>query len=67
MSTPQIVRLITGEELLCTIESNNGKQLVIKDPFVILPTQEGNLQFMRYMGYAVFDTLPIKTDNIIEA
>lgn len=65
MADVYIVRLSTGEELLCTIESDTDTHLTIKNPYVILPTAEGNIQFMKYMGYADYTTLPVKVDNVM--
>jgi hypothetical protein len=65
MSTAQIVRLTTGEELLCNIKGQTENHITIIDPYVILPTADGNLQFMKYMGYAVYNELPIKIENVM--
>jgi hypothetical protein len=65
MKDVYIVRLSTGEELLCTIESDTDTHLTIKQPYVILPTAEGNIQFMKYMGYAEYTTLPVKVSNVM--
>ena len=65
MADVYIVRLSTGEELLCTIESDTATHLTIKTPYVILPTAKGNIQFMKYMGYAEYTTLPIKVSNVM--
>jgi len=65
MKDVYIVRLSTGEELLCTIESDTDTHLTIKQPYVILPTAEGSIQFMKYMGYADYTTLPVKVTNVM--
>lgn len=64
MSNPQIVRLSTGEELLCSCDPTPTHVNVTK-PYLILPTAEGSIQFMKYMAYADYDKLPIKVDNIM--
>ena len=65
MSEPQIVRLVTGEELLCTIIDTNPLHVTIETPLIIIPTSDGNIQFLPYMGYADFKTLPIRVQDVM--
>jgi len=60
-----IVRLTTGEELLCDYEVMDENHMGITNPYIILPTQDGSIQFMKYMAYAVYTTLPVKTSDIM--
>jgi hypothetical protein len=60
-----IVRLSTGEELLCDYEVIDSDHMGLKAPYLILPTAEGSIQFMKYMAYAVYTILPVKTSNIM--
>ena len=65
MEKTHIVRLTTGEELLCNIDNHSDDILTVKHPFVILPTADGNISFMKYMPYAVYHTLPIKETDVM--
>jgi|APSaa5957512576_1039674.scaffolds.fasta_scaffold15412_1 hypothetical protein len=60
-----IVRLNSGEELLCNIKSSTENLITVTNPYIILPTQDGSIQFMKYMAYAVYDELPIKESDIM--
>ncbi len=51
MSNIRIVRLTSGEELIGEFhKSETG--IVIKDPCVLIPSQEGKLLFVRWLPYA---------------
>lgn len=65
MSDPKIVRLVTGEELLCEIAKTNATHITVKDPLIIIPTNDGKIQFLPYMAYADFKTLPIRVEDIM--
>ena len=65
MSEPKIVRLVTGEELLCTIEASDENVVTIKTPLIIIPTADGKIQFHPYMAYADIKTLPIRVQDIM--
>jgi hypothetical protein len=62
MSEVKIVRLSTGEELLCKVE---GESLTVSTPVLILPTADGKLSFMPYMPYADIEELTIKERNVM--
>lgn len=65
MKDPQIIRLNSGEELLCVITSAIENTVTVTQPYIILPTQDGSIQFMKYMAYAVYENLPIKESDIM--
>lgn len=65
MSDPKIVRLVTGEELLCKITDSNENHVTIENPLIILPSADGKIQFLPYMAYADFKTLPLRTQDIM--
>lgn len=65
MTETYIVRLTTGEELLCSFDNVDQQHYHLKSPYLILPTAEGSIQFMKYMAYATFDELPVKVDHIM--
>ena len=54
----KIVRLSSGEELLCNYESATE---TIFQPVIIIPAAEGKLQFVPYMPYA--DVSELVIDN----
>jgi hypothetical protein len=47
----QIVRLASGEEILCDLVIN-GDAYTLKQPAVIIPTGNGNIGFARWLPYA---------------
>ncbi len=65
MSKAQIVRLVTGEELLCTITDTSNNHITVQTPLIIIPTADGKISFLPYMGYADFKTLPIRVQDIM--
>ncbi len=56
MSEVKIVRLSSGEELLCQFDESTN---LIRKPVIIIPTGEGGIQFMPYMPYADVEELVI--------
>ena len=51
MSDVKIVRLMSGEEMLCSVV-DNGDTITIKDPAVLIPSPEGKLLMAKWMPYA---------------
>jgi hypothetical protein len=47
----KIVRLNSGEEIICNYKVT-GKTATIKDPAVLIPSQEGKLLLARWLPYA---------------
>jgi len=47
----KIVRLISGEEIISNF-SQTKSTITLKDPCVLVPTQEGKLMFVRWVPYA---------------
>jgi|LWDU01.1.fsa_nt_gi hypothetical protein len=58
----KIVRLSSGEELLCEYEQLTGTAL-LTNPVIIIPTAEGKITFMPYMSYAHATELRIENPN----
>jgi len=52
----KIVRLNSGEELLCEFVAETQ---MIYNPVIIIPTGEGGISFTPYMPYAIVDELII--------
>lgn len=51
MSNVKIVRLMSGEEIICTYNNVSGVA-TLKDPAVLIPSPEGKLLLARWMPYA---------------
>ena len=51
MSDVKSVRLMSGEEMLCSV-TDNGDTYTIKDPAVLIPSPEGKLLMAKWMPYA---------------
>ena len=50
MSDVKLVRLTTGEELVCNVVLKDG-EYVMKDVSVLIPTPEGQIGMQQYMPY----------------
>ena len=48
----KIVRLNTGEELLCAVKELNDESYHLTDVSIIVPTQEKSIALMPYMPYS---------------
>ena len=64
MSEVKLMRLNSGEEILCTIISQDEKQVRIEDPTVIIPTEDRNIGLAPWMPYAQTNGMSIKTDYV---
>ena len=62
----RIVRLSSGEELICKYESD-GKTTKMKTPAVLIPMQGGQLGMMGWMPYADYKELEIDNKFIMFA
>jgi len=51
MSDVKVVRLSTGEELICTIEKVEGDVMWAKDVAILIPTQQNSLGLAPFMAY----------------
>jgi hypothetical protein len=51
MSEVKIVRLSTGEELICEVHSVEGAK-VLKDVAILIPTQQNSLGLAPFMAYS---------------
>lgn len=67
MKYVKIVRLTTGEELLCKMDDEADTQgsFVISNPVLMLPTVDGKLTFMPYMPYADIEDMDVKERNVM--
>jgi len=61
----KIVRLISGEEIIANF-SQTKTTITLKDPCVLVPTQEGKLMFVRWVPYGqIKDGVEINERNIV--
>jgi hypothetical protein len=61
----KIVRLISGEEIIANFHQTKAT-INLKDPCVLVPTQEGKLMFVRWVPYAqTKDGIEINERNIV--
>ena len=52
MSDIKIVRISTGEELLCTVDSSNKDHLSLSDVAILIPTEANSLGLAPFMAYS---------------
>lgn len=55
MATIKIIRLVTGEELISTIE-NDGDTVILKKAAILIPAGEGRLAFAPWLPYTKADS-----------
>ena len=48
----KIVRLTTGEELICDVKVNSTDQVILKDVAILIPTQQNQLGLAPFMAYS---------------
>ena len=60
----RLVRLTSGEELLCKKLNESGLTITITEVIALVPTKE-RLGFMPYLPYADIDTLVVKKEHIM--
>lgn len=61
----KIVRLMSGEELICNF-TDNGDTVTFKDPSVLIPSPEGKLLLARWIPYAqVENGITINKSNVM--
>ena len=69
MSEINILRLNSGEEIICsfeTVENSDGVFYKIKNPAILIPGPEGKLMFARWLPYAdIKEGLLISKNNFV--
>jgi len=65
MTQTNLVRLTTGEEILCKIVADTTTLITVTDPVQLIPTQDGGITFAPYMSYCEIDKLHIKVEHIM--
>jgi len=64
----RLIRLTSGEEILCGIGEMNEKTTTVFNPVLLIPEpgQTGRIGFMPYLGYSELkDGLTIKEEHIM--
>ena len=64
MNQIRLIRLTSGEELLCEKTNESGSTITVKNPVALVPTQE-KVGFMPYLPYCEIDLLPIAKEHIM--
>ncbi len=65
MNDVKIVRLTSGEELLCTIVDETTNEVTIGDPTIIIPTQDRNIGLAPWLPYAESEKVTVRRDCIV--
>lgn len=65
MNEVKIVRLTSGEELLCTVASMDEHTIVIEDPTIIIPTQDRNIGLAPWLPYAESDRVEMRRKSVM--
>jgi len=60
----QLVRLNSGEEILCNLVKDDKGHL-LKKPLVLIPTGDGQIGFMSWMPYAKTDDGVLVPDDFV--
>jgi len=64
MSNIKIVRLTSGEEILCDL-AVIGEKYLLKLPAVIIPTGNGNIGFSHWLPYAKNEAVCISSKYVV--
>lgn len=48
----KIIRLLSGEEIICNLTDNGDGTVLLKDPSVLIPSPEGKLLLAKWLPYA---------------
>ena len=64
MNDVKLVRLTSGEEVLCTLVKEGADTITITEPTVIIPTQERSIALAPWMPYAITDKMEINRTSV---
>jgi hypothetical protein len=64
MEEIKIVRMTSGEEVLCNIKAIDRDNIIIEDPTVIIPTQDNSIGLAPWMPYGKTEEMVIKQEFI---
>ena len=66
MSDIKIVRISTGEELICDVTEVTGGQYIFKDVAILIPTEANQLGLAPFMAYSnASDGIEMNNDFIM--
>ena len=65
MNEVKLIRLTSGEEILCTIKHEHENALVMENPTIIIPTQERSIGLAPWMPYAKTELVEIAKSAIV--
>lgn len=63
MSKTKLVRLFSGEEILCKVKTNDNS-ITLQEPILIIPAGEGRIGFSPYCPFTESD-ITIKNEHIV--
>ena len=66
MNEIRLIRLTSGEEILCEIHEKNKLKITVKNPVLLIPNQD-QIGFMPYLSYTEIGIfgLEIKQDHVM--
>jgi hypothetical protein len=66
MSEIKIVRLYTGEDVLCKLKRTGEGFIQLEDPVVIVPTQQNSVQFVPWSPFTEEDeVITVAEDKVV--
>jgi hypothetical protein len=64
--TVKIIRLLSGEEIICNFFKNDDGTVLLKNPSILIPSPEGKLLLAKWIPYAKTDDgIVMDAKNII--
>lgn len=62
----KIIRLMSGEEIICNYTANDNGTVLIKNPSILIPSPEGKLLLAKWVPYAKTDDgITLDPKNIV--
>jgi hypothetical protein len=61
----KLVRLITGEEVIASIEENSDNTITIKEGVMLLPAGEGRIGMVPFMPYSDGSPITISKTHVM--
>jgi hypothetical protein len=67
MKVVRLLRLTTGEEIIGKVDEDYDphNDTVVDNPVIIVPSAEGKLTFMPFIGYADLDKVLVKSEHLM--
>ena len=64
MNEIRLLRLTSGEEILCEMLQENEVRCLVKNPILLIPNKD-KIGFIPYLSYCEIDKLMIKEEHIM--